>query len=43
LAARLGESGHEVHFAQIDSEKGHDAFLVETELFTPVIARFLNS
>jgi homoserine O-acetyltransferase len=42
LAETLEEADQAVQFVVIDSDKGHDAFLVETDRFAPVISEFLS-
>lgn len=42
LAEALEDAEHAVQFVALDSPKGHDAFLVETDLFGPLISEFLS-
>ena len=42
LAETLEDAEKAVQFVVVDSEKGHDAFLVETDSFAPVISEFLS-
>lgn len=37
----LRDTGIDTEFVELSSQYGHDAFLVEERLFTPVLARFL--
>ena len=39
--AQLDEAGIENLHVTVHSEKGHDSFLLEPELFTPRLQRFL--
>jgi len=41
LAEAFEAADRPVQFVALDSEKGHDAFLVEVDLFTPVLHEFL--
>ena len=43
VAAALRESGTETEFVELGSPYGHDAFLVERDMFTPVLADFLRN
>ena len=43
VAAALRQSGTETEFVELGSPYGHDAFLVERDMFTPVLADFLRN
>ena len=43
IAGGLQKAGVNVEYAEIDSISGHDAFLVDTEHFSPVIKHFLHT
>jgi homoserine O-acetyltransferase len=42
VARRFAASGSSVQLAEVDSSKGHDAFLVDSAAFGPVISTFLS-
>ncbi len=42
LAAALIESGHNVKFARLPSEEGHDSFLTDLARFSPAVGDFLK-
>ena len=42
LSSLLDSGGADVEFLRVESEKGHDAFLVESQLFKGCIERFLK-
>ena len=39
----LGEAGVECEYVELSSPYGHDAFLTESALFTPVLAEYLGN
>lgn len=41
LAQAFRDAGHDVSFARLPSEQGHDSFLIDLDRFGPVIGRFL--
>ncbi|MCP4429944.1 MAG: homoserine O-acetyltransferase [Gammaproteobacteria bacterium] len=43
IAESLQNTGTETEYVEIDSVNGHDAFLVDEEHFSPVVARFLSN
>jgi homoserine O-acetyltransferase/O-succinyltransferase len=42
FADRLASLGKDVTYAELDSPHGHDAFLKEWDMMTPIIGRFLD-
>jgi homoserine acetyltransferase len=42
LAAALERAGVATTFARLHSPQGHDAFLVDTDAFDPVLRRFFS-
>ncbi|MEV7008420.1 homoserine O-acetyltransferase [Streptosporangium sp. NPDC051022] len=42
IATGLSASGADVQFLSLESEKGHDAFLVDVDRFGPPVAKFLS-
>ncbi len=43
IAESLHRTGTDVDYVEIDSVNGHDAFLVDSEHFSPVVRRFLDA
>ena len=42
IAESLEATGTGVEYVEIDSVNGHDAFLIDDEHFSPVVAKFLT-